>query len=106
MSAHFVYTIWGADRRALYVGCTNNLPRRMREHNRSGLTIGAFWVSYVEYPDLQTASHAEGERIVKLLPARNTRLNRANRTVADVLADELAYQAYCDDCDALERWAA
>lgn len=29
---HFVYSAFTADRRCLYVGCTGNVERRMKEH--------------------------------------------------------------------------
>lgn len=34
ISSHFVYILQCSDK-SLYVGCTNNLERRVREHNQS-----------------------------------------------------------------------
>lgn len=40
---HFVYSAWDASGTCLYVGCTNNLTRRMREHDYASIPSILFW---------------------------------------------------------------
>lgn len=70
---HFVYTVWSGDR-ALYVGCTNNVDRRIKEHKRyrAWATVD-FRVEVDQYPDLLTALDAESALISRLRPAQNVR---------------------------------
>lgn len=85
---HYVYTIW-RNSTPLYVGCTNNLPRRMREH--SWRLLGATWVAWVEFDDRDEALAAESERIAKLMPRGNVRDNPGCRTVDFAIERERAH---------------
>lgn len=72
MTTHYVYTFWDAEDRALYVGCTSNIPQRIRTHLRERewfVDVARFDVSV--YPDGLTAYTAEAARIKELQPLYN-----------------------------------
>jgi predicted GIY-YIG superfamily endonuclease len=49
---HYVYRLLTKRGRTLYIGCTMNLPRRLRDHRNHG-TYGDLWVrakAYGPYP--------------------------------------------------------
>lgn len=74
MTTHYVYTVWRDDE-PMYVGCTNNVRRRIQEHERrgGGIMRDATCVSWETYPDRETALHVEAGKIVALRPRRNIR---------------------------------
>lgn len=75
--SHFVYVCLDADRQPLYVGCTTDVKRRMKEHRG----YRAPWVAEVahqfvtEFPTRAEALAAETERIQSLRPLWNRRHN-------------------------------
>lgn len=76
-----VYWLWGADRRRpVYIGMTNDVIRRMRQHaDRSGwwpLVVGPPTVRW--YRSRQAAAVAERDAIYRDRPLHNDRYNRAN----------------------------
>ena len=87
---HYVYTAWGADKRPLYVGCTNNLRRRMKEHAATGLLDGAIWIAVVPFEDRYEAEMAEAGRIAKLMPRANIHGNPGRRRPHLLMAQEMA----------------
>jgi hypothetical protein len=73
---HFVYEAWDGDR-PLYVGMTNNLERRMREHQRnSAWAKHPHEIRSTEYPNREQAEYGERRRIAELLPPNNARKPR------------------------------
>lgn len=66
MAVHYVYRVFDADKRLIYVGCTHSLPQRLRMH---GYGYSAWWsnqavkVTAKVYPNKQTARSAEAAAI-------------------------------------------
>lgn len=85
MSAHFVYIAWNGWRRPLYVGCTNDVPRRLKEHQSGPWWALAVQVTTVEFPSRKLALAAETWYIGKLRPSHNIRDNPAYVTVAEAI---------------------
>lgn len=87
---HYVYFAWDAQKRCLYVGCTNNLTRRMKEH----ANLSTSWVrqtalmSVLSYPNRKIALEVESRQIAKLRPVHNIRDNPAYLTVAEAMERE------------------
>lgn len=77
MSEHYVYSAWDANGQALYVGCTNNVRRRMKEH----ANVSMSWVpravvmTVIPFATQAEALDAEARQIDKLRPLYNTRHN-------------------------------
>jgi hypothetical protein len=72
---HFVYTIWRGQT-PVYVGCTNDAERRLREHFRNyGWSAPEFWTETSEHPTRSAALEAERLRIGELRPVNNIRHN-------------------------------
>jgi putative endonuclease len=69
----FVYILECADK-TLYVGCTNNLEKRLREHN--GAKIGAHYTK-IRRPVI--LKHTEKFRTLARARARETELKRLSR---------------------------
>lgn len=69
---HVVYVAFDADDRVLYVGCSHNLPQRMRRHRQTSP-----WHSLVarmettEFPDMAEAETVERDKIQALRPIWN-----------------------------------
>lgn len=81
-----VYFFWRGTQ-PLYVGCTNNLRRRMKEHHEyRAFTREATHISVIPFDDHEEALRAETHYIGKLRPVNNIRGNPAHRLVADRLA--------------------
>lgn len=86
MSAPFyVYTVFDADRRPLYVGQTNRLRRRFKEHGQTGVMDHAAFVALIPFATRKEALDAETRRIRKLRPALNIQHNPRFITVADAI---------------------
>lgn len=83
---HFVYIVW-RDRLPIYVGCTNDVPRRLKEHRQCGRLWDppTFRVEVMEFPDMLSARSAESNRIQKLRPAQNIRCNPRATDLLDVM---------------------
>lgn len=74
MSAHYVYRVFDADDRLIYVGCTTDLPTRLETHRR-----GAWWAAQIKkvtakvYRDSVTAHQVEREAIRTESPRWNVK---------------------------------
>lgn len=79
-----VYIFWN-DTTPLYVGCTVDLKRRMKEH-RIYSCFAATHVSVIPFEDHREALEAEAHYIDKLRPRNNVRGNPARRYLVDRLA--------------------
>lgn len=85
---HYVYTIYGHEGEALYVGCTDHVTRRVEQHGRRRRR----WkyinrVEVAEYPSKRLALWAEARRIFDLQPEWNklgkSKIMPAGRSLAD-----------------------
>lgn len=75
-NTHFVYVARRADGLCLYVGCTNNVARRMAAHRRtSGWTLALSALEVTEFPTRAAALVAEARSIRALRPPNNVRGN-------------------------------
>lgn len=89
MTTTYVYVCLDADRQPLYVGCTNNVTRRLREHK----SYGTGWVEQVdhvmvtEFSTRKEALAAESERIQSLRPLNNLRDNPRFKSLARAVAE-------------------
>lgn len=93
-----VYTIWG-EREALYVGCTRDLTRRMREHDHtSRFMADARWIAVVEFADWETAHREENLRIAKIRPVHNRQFNPRRDSVALRTENERLWAEWERDC--------
>lgn len=83
----YVYVCLDADRKPLYVGCTTNVKRRMKEHR-----IYMPWPAEVahllttEFDTRAKALAAERERIESLRPRWNKRWNPAHISLVSAIA--------------------
>lgn len=92
---HFVYTAWDANRRPLYVGCTANVARRMRDHRyQSGWYGRLDTLIVMEFPTQREALTVETHQIIKLRPAANIRHNPRYQTVEDAIAEYESWWEY------------
>lgn len=86
--SHYVYVCFDADRKPLYVGCTTNVKRRMKEH-RAYMP----WPQQValmcvtEFETRDEALEAERERISSLRPTNNSRHNPASKSLRQAVLD-------------------
>ena len=97
-ATHYVYSAWDADGQALYVGCTNNLARRMHEHANVPLSWvpRAVVMTALPFHDRREALSAETRQIAKLRPRYNVRHNPRFVTVAEAAAREAWSDDYAD----------
>lgn len=100
---HYVYTFW-AGSTPLYVGCTNDLQRRMKEHAKTWpfLHADSTWIAWTVLPDRESGLTAEAERIVKLMPRYNVRHNPGCQRLTTAIANHLAWEEWSAAADALE----
>jgi predicted GIY-YIG superfamily endonuclease len=92
---HYVYTAWDANQRPLYVGCTNDVTRRMRGHRYTSAWYRQHAsVTVMEFPTEAEALAIERRQIQKLRPGGNIRHNPSYQTVGDAIANELAWREY------------
>lgn len=73
MSAAYVYRLFDADDRLLYIGCTDNVSRRVNQHISGGTGGGQAVTRYTVdiHPDRETALDAEGAAIYAESPIHN-----------------------------------
>ena len=76
---HTVYRLYDAEGRLLYVGMTNNLPRRLEQHARKPWWARVARTDLQQEPNRGAAMRAEAEAIRTERPAYNT-LPTAPRT--------------------------
>jgi predicted GIY-YIG superfamily endonuclease len=100
---HYVYTFWRGSM-PLYVGCTNDLTRRMKEHARSWpfLNRDATWIAWSVFPNREAGLTAEAERIAKLMPRVNVRDNPGRQQVSAAYANWEAHLEWEAEMDAWE----
>ena len=70
---HVVYTAWDADDRPLYIGCSKNLPKRIKSHTYEKSPWIPYAVRYTTegpFPEAE-ALRIERERIVTVRPYFN-----------------------------------
>jgi predicted GIY-YIG superfamily endonuclease len=86
VNAFHVYICFDANRRPLYVGQTNNVKRRMKEHTMYagwGRTVALMTV--LTYETRQDAETVERRYINKLRPDHNSRHNPRCQSVAEAI---------------------
>jgi excinuclease UvrABC nuclease subunit len=82
---HHVYTFWNtATKQPLYVGCTDNLHRRMRQHAGAPWATEATFIAAVSFESPAEAFEAEADRIYKLRPVYNVLHNPRHWPLADL----------------------
>jgi predicted GIY-YIG superfamily endonuclease len=97
MSGFYVYICWDADRRPLYVGQTNNVKRRMKEHSGySGWTRAVAFMSVIPAKTRAEAVAIEARQIGKLRPVNNVRHNPAGVTVEEAIAYQQWHTDFLD----------
>lgn len=89
---HFVYAAFDADMQPLYVGCTKDVTRRLKEHAR-----GSTWPSrtahlfVTEFASEAEALGVERERIQSLRPLHNIRDNPRRMSFRKAVLDHMAF---------------
>lgn len=83
MSTVFVYRLYDRAGSLLYIGCTNNVPRRVDQHIRKGTGGGDAIADYSseEYPTRQAGLAAEARAILEEQPPVNVQ-SKLRRGVA------------------------
>lgn len=72
MTLHYVYRCYASDGSPLYVGCTVDLHRRLREHGRdSRWACRVTKVKATVHPDRASALAVEAHEIADLKPSAN-----------------------------------
>lgn len=95
--SHHVYLCWSGTR-PLYVGCTNDVARRMKEHRSiGGWPTVCDRITTIEFSSRAEALRAETHYISKLRPPHNIRDNPAYVTIAEAKAR----QAWGEECEAM-----
>ncbi len=72
---HYVYTAWNASADPVYVGCTNNLARRMDDHRNKWWQPEVAFISWELFDDKAEAFVYEADRIREIEPLCNRRGN-------------------------------